>query len=49
MIGDEGDGGGKAGKGCRNNEQDGMINEMEENEFLRKREEHHGEMVEWKQ
>ena len=33
MSGDEGDGGEKGRKGGWNNEQEGMINEMVENEF----------------
>ena len=45
---DEGDGGGVGGKGGRNNEWESMMNTRDENEFSRKREEHHGEMDEWK-
>ena len=48
MSGDEGDGGEIGRKGGGNNEEDGMINEMVENEFWGNREEHHGEMDEWK-
>ena len=33
MIGDEGDGGEIGWKGVWNNEQEGMINEIRENEF----------------
>ena len=48
MSGDEGDGGEIGWKGGRNNQQKNMINEMSENEFRGNREEHHGEMDEWK-
>ena len=48
MCGDEGDGGEIGRKGGWNNEDEGMINEMRENEFWGNREEHNGEMDEWK-
>ena len=48
MSGDEGDGVEIGVKGGWNDEQQDMINEMRENEFLGNREDHHGEMDEWK-
>ena len=48
MSGDEGDGSEIGCKGGWNNEQECMINLMSENEFRGNREEHHGEMDEWK-
>ena len=48
MGSDEGEGGGIGKKEGWNKEEECMINRNSESEFWRNREDHHGEMGEWK-